>query len=56
MSRKLIIVFFIIIGTIRSFESIAQFFPDAAVQTSLHKLDSVLKPLVMRHASTLQKG
>jgi subtilisin family serine protease len=56
MSRKLIIVFFIIIGTICSFESIAQFFPDAAVQTSLHKLDSVLKPLVMRHASTLQKG
>ena len=57
MSRKLILIFcIIIIGTICSFESIAQFRPDAAIQASLHKLDTVLKPLVMRRTGSLQKG
>lgn len=56
MSRKLVLVFCIIIGAICCFESIAQPFPDAAIQASLHKLDTVLKPLVMRHPGSLQKG
>ena len=57
MSRKLILVLCIIIlGTTCCFEGISQPFQDAAIQTSLHKLDSVLKPLVIRHASSLQKG
>ena len=55
MSRKLVLVFCIIIGAICCFESIAQPFPDAAIQASLHKLDTVLKPLVMRHTGSLQK-
>lgn len=56
MSRKLALVFCIIIGAVCCFESIAQIFPDTAIQVSLHKLDTVLKPLVMRHAGSLQNG
>ncbi|MDE0506144.1 MAG: S8 family serine peptidase, partial [Candidatus Poribacteria bacterium] len=55
MSRKLILVFCVIsLSTICCIESIAQFFPDAAVHTPLHKLDPVLKPLVLRPKGSLQ--
>ncbi|MDE0040772.1 MAG: hypothetical protein OXT74_01945, partial [Candidatus Poribacteria bacterium] len=50
MSRKLALVFCIIIGIICCLESFAQFHQDLAVRASLRKLDTVLKPLVMRHA------
>ena len=56
MSRKLVFVFCIIIGAVCCFESIAQLFPNAAIQESLHKLDTVLKPIVMRNAGSLQNG
>ena len=57
MPRKLTLIFcIIIVGTTCCFEGISQPFQDPGIQTSLHKLDSVLKPLVMRHAGSLQKG
>ena len=57
MLRKLILLCSIlIIGTICNIESIAQFRTDVAIHTSLHKLDTVLKPLAMRHANSLQRG
>ena len=57
MPRKLTLIFcIIIVGTTCCFEGISQPFQYPGIQTSLHKLDSVLKPLVMRHAGSLQKG
>ena len=58
MLRKLILVCCIaIIGTINSsYESVAQFRTEAAINTPLHKLDTVLKPLVDRHTGSLQQG
>ena len=57
MPRKLTLIFcIIIVGTTCCFEGISQPSHDPAIHTSLHKLDTLLKPLVMRPAGSIQKG